>query len=225
MPAKKQKLLDKMMKENTLGMPLKNGEEDFLHPPVAPPKDDFLLRILENNKESCVLGEHKEQDDVNLLNKLRKKYQNLTKLFPEYRFAVLHESWDVAILEETISSNKAIILGNNNTNHGEIHGTILQQSTNFVENAGSKFVNLDGLSRNVLGNQAITNSSKIIIGELLDTYLVNSSTNVNKVLIWNILLELCKTIFYNKIKERMTNKIDQMEERFAKNIQEVEKED
>ena len=131
----------------------------------------------------------------------------------------------VATLKENIDKNKSIVLGNNETNHGEIHATVLQQTTDFVENTGNRYVNLDGLSNNIMGNSAIQNSSKMILGEFLDNFIVNSSTNCNKILIWNHFLELARAIFYNKIKERMSNKIDLMEERFAKNIQEVEKED
>ena len=214
MPKRNTKELDKVMNETML-----------IEQPETQKSDDFLKELLDNKNRAVVLTEERQEDDMVVLNKLRRKYSNLSKLFPTHRFEVLGDSWSVATLKENIDKNKSIVLGNNETNHGEIHATVLQQTTDFVENTGNRYVNLDGLSNNIMGNSAIQNSSKMILGEFLDNFIVNSSTNCNKILIWNLFLELARTIFYNKIKERMSNKIDLMEERFAKNIQEVEKED
>ena len=214
MPKRNTKELDKAMNETLV-----------IEQPETQKSDDFLKELLDNKNRAVVLTEERQEDDMVVLNKLRRKYSNLSKLFPTHRFEVLSDSWNVATLEENIDKNKSIVLGNNETNHGEIHAAVLQQTTDFVENTGNRYVNLDGLSNNIMGNSAIQNSSKMILGEFLDNFIVNSSTNCNKILIWNLFLELARTIFYNKIKERMSNKIDLMEERFAKNIQEVEKED
>ena len=149
------------------------------------------------------IKEKEPQDD-----KLKMKYINLNKLFPNKNFESFNEEWSNEEIRQKLNINKKQIVNNNDTliNPG-INKTVINTSSNLIEKGLNKFIDVENLGTSINNNEAINNSINLILSDFLqDFILIQNSDNPYFSLIVNLFIEIIKSIFINKCNKQMINK-------------------
>ena len=153
--------------------------------------------------------------------KLKQKYINLVKLFPDKDLEEYNEGWSDEELKQKIQSNKKKIMGGGeNLINSDINKTILKASSGLVEKGLSKYIDIEGLSNNISSNKTINDSTSLIIGDLLEDFLIINSSNPYFSLMVQLIIEIIKTVFVNKSNKHMMSKLNNIEEQYKRLYQE-----
>ena len=159
--------------------------------------------------------------------KLKMKYINLNKLFPNKNFEEFNEAWSNEEIRQKLDINKKRIVNNNDTLiNSNINDSIIKTSSNILEKGLTKFIDVENLASSINNNEAINNSINLILGDFLQDYiLIQNGDNPYFTLILNLFIEIIKTIFLNKTSKQMINKLNTIEEQYKKLYQEKPKEE
>ena len=180
--------------------------------------EDQLNEIIANKppaEEAQPVIIKEPQDD-----KLKMKYINLNKLFPNKNFEEFNEEWSNEEIRQKLNINKKQIVNNNDTliNPG-INKTVINTSSNLIEKGLNEFIDVENLGTSINNNEAINNSINLILSDFLqDFILIQNSDNPYFSLIVNLFIEIIRSIFINKCNK-------QIEEQYKKLYQEKPKEE
>ena len=171
--------------------------------------------------QPVIIKEKEPQDD-----KLKMKYINLNKLFPNKNFESFNEEWTNEEIRQKLNINKKQIVNNNSLINSNINDSIIKTSSNILEKGLTKFVDVENLASSINNNEAINNSINLILGDFLQDYiLIQNGDNPYFTLILNLFIEIIKTIFLNKTSKQMINKLNTIEEQYKTLYQEKPKEE
>ena len=150
--------------------------------------------------------------------KLKMKYINLNKLFPNKNFEEFNQEWTNEEIREKLNITKKRIVNNNDTLiNPNINKTVINTSSNLIEKTLTKFIDVSDLSTSINNNEAINNSINLILSDFLqDFILIQNSDNPYFSLIVNLIIEIIKSIFINKCNKQMINKLSNIEEEYKK---------
>ena len=178
--------------------------------------EDQLNEIIANKPpaeeaQPVIIKEHQDE-------KLKMKYINLNKLFPNKNFEEFNQEWTNEEIREKLNINKKRIVNNNDTLiNPNINKTVINTSSNLIEKTLTKFIDVSDLSTSINNNEAINNSINLILSDFLqDFILIQNSDNPYFSLIVNLIIEIIKSIFINKCNKQMINKLSNIEEEYKK---------
>ena len=149
--------------------------------------------------------------------KLKMKYINLNKLFPNKNFEEFNEEWSNEEIRQKLNINKKQIVNNNSLINSNINDSIIKTSSNILEKGLTKFVDVENLASSINNNESINNSINLILSDFLQDYiLIQNGDNPYFTLILNLIIEIFKTIFLNKTNKQIISKLNNIEEEYKK---------
>ena len=143
---------------------------------------------------------------------LRSKYESHRRLFAEYKFQSLNLAWTGEEIAEKIEMMRKKVLNSDGMEHLDIHTSILKGTTGVLENVvSSSITDVKGLSGRLMANKNVSNSSKLLLGELIEFISPPSNSSAVKTLLTQVVVELMKTILANNLSKSVVTRITQLE--------------
>jgi hypothetical protein len=150
--------------------------------------------------------------DKNKIQKLKNKYINLQKLFTNKNIQPFNDNWSIDDIEYNLKKEKENILGSSScVNHLDITDNIVKSTTKGIEHVASNIINLEGFSDRCSSNDSITDTTKILISDVLDMFITKGASNPYYNLIMQICIELAKTCFFNRISSNIKSSLSEIE--------------
>ena len=198
---------------------LMDNNPTLLPPSITPEekqdKAEDVLKVIEQIRQGREGGgqtEETRKTSFQSLETLRSKYESHCRLFSEYKFQSLNLSWNEEELTKRIEKMRHKVLNSDGMEHLDIHTNILKGSSGVLENVITHTItDVKGLSGRLMANKNIGNSSKLLLGELIDFISPPSNSSAIKTLLTQVVVELMKTILTNNLSKSVVNRISQLE--------------
>ena len=104
--------------------------------------------------------------------KLKMKYINLNKLFPNKNFEAFNEDWTNEEIRQKLDINKKQIVNNKSLINSNINDSIIKTSSNILEKGLTKFIDVENLASSINNNESIKNSMNLILSDFLQDYIL-----------------------------------------------------